>query len=433
VTGPIPPAGPVRWRAGSLLVVGAACALVAIALAIPSPVLLFLAFPLLMAPVVALAEAPRPSAPTGLRWSAEGSTSEVKIRGTVEPPAGISGRTIDLTFYRPAPLQEAVAPVLSPGEGRLDFTLEWNAPYPCLVTIPLPDVHWSDPFGLLERRLTVQSDALRVERFPPELSRIGTVRLRRTAPVPGEVRSRALGPSGEFFAIRLAVPGDTSRQVNWWASARTGRMLANDFLRERTGDILLLLDLRPTSLGNRRDRTLLSIASAAALGIAAGFLAEKSRVGLGLFDEFLTAVPLGSGRLQRYKIQKALERARVAENPGPSERLAVSLPRYFPPGTTTILLSPLADEEPLLLLTHLRRRGYPAVVLSPSPLPLLARGPRSNSADDEVAMRLLGLVRRLRLSRAWREAPVVEWPDYWSLAPLVRYLKAPPRNVRGNA
>ncbi|MCI4360471.1 MAG: hypothetical protein L3J91_02100, partial [Thermoplasmata archaeon] len=125
-------------------------------------------------------------------------------------------------------------------------------------------------------------------------------------------------------------------------------------------------------------------------------------VGLGLFDEFLTAGPLGTGRLQRFRIAQALQRAELAETPGPSERLAVSMRRYFPPGVTTVLLSPLADEESLVVVTHLHRRGYPTVVLSPSPMPLITPPADAIGPDLAATLRLMHLVRRRRIGAAWR-------------------------------
>jgi uncharacterized protein (DUF58 family) len=288
-----------------------------------------------------------------------------------------------------------------------------------------PEVHWVDPLGILEVPIRVAGDALRVERFPPEVSHVGRSRLERTTSAPGEIRSRSLGPAGEFFAVRTAAPTDTYRQINWWATARAGRLLANDYHLERTGDLVILLDLRPTSLGLERDRKLLAVSRAAALGIASGFLAQKARVGLGLFDEFLTAVPLGTGRLQQYRLQTALSHAEVAPTPGPAERLGVSMRRYFPPGVTTLLISSLADEESLLVLPHLRRRGFPSFVLSPSPVPLLPPPPANDPGDADLATRMLRLVRRAKVSEGWREAAVIEWEDYWSLAPLLNFLARP--------
>lgn len=407
-------------------------ALLAVALVARSPVPLFLALPLLLAPAASALSAPARAPHSELRWAADGSGAEVKVHGTLSRPPGLPSAQLDVTFYRPEPLREKAAPDVGRGAQGVEFTLEWTAPYPCILTIPKPNLYWRDPLGLLERRVVVDGEALRLERFPPEVGRLGPVRLRRTTPLPGEIRSRAIGPTGEFFAIRNATAWDTPRQINWRASSRSGRLLANEYLLERTGDLLLLLDLRPTSLGPVRDAKLLAISAAAAMGLASGFLRDKSRVGVGLFGEFLTAVPLGTGRLQRYRVFQMLQRATLTETPGPSERFAISLRRYFPPGVTTVLLSSLADESSLLLLSHLRRRGYPTVVLSPSPLPLLAPVTDHPSESDALAMRLLALVRRLRMSQVWRESPVIDWDQYWSLAPFLRFLTQPSHNARGS-
>jgi uncharacterized protein (DUF58 family) len=403
----------------------ASALLVLVGIVVRSPVPLLAAVPLLLAPVAAALAAPRGELEAELSWSSDGSGPEVRVAGTVRPRADGVAEGVELRLFRPSPLTETEPPTVTVDGERVRFENLWHAPYPFLATLARPEAVWSDPLGLIEIPLHLEGSALRLERFPPEVTRIGSVRLHRTTPQPGEIRSRQVGSSGEFFSVRAAAPSDTPRQINWRASARIGRLVANDFYLERTGDLLLLLDLRPSSLGADRDEQLLSVSRAAALGIATGFIADKSRVGLGLFDEFLSAVPMGTGRLQRFRIAQALQRARLAENPGPSERLAVSLRRYFPPGVTTVLLSPLADEESLVLLTHLRRRGYPTIVLSPSPIPLLTPPPGVESADDSAALRLLRLVRRQRIGEAWREGPVVEWEDYWSLSPFVRFLSVP--------
>ena len=77
----------------------------------------------------------------------------------------------------------------------------------------------------------------------------------------------------------------------------------------------------------------------------------------------------------------------------------------------------------MLIVPHLRRRGFPTIVLSPSPLSVLDLS--DSTPEDRVVARLLRLVRRRRLGEAWRQAPVIDWEDYWSLAPLVRFLQSP--------
>jgi uncharacterized protein (DUF58 family) len=413
------------WRPLAFLLYGAGAILVVAAFWARSPVPLFAALPLLLAPVSGLVMAPGEALRARLTWAADGAGAEVVLRGTIEVEGAIDARRVEVRFYTIEPLVEVAPPELEVRDTEIRFVARYRAPYPCLLIVPRPDVLWVDPLALLEIPVSLSGDALRVERFPPEVTNVGRSRLERTTSAPGEIRSRAIGSAGEFFAVRTAAPSDTYRQINWWATARSGRLLANDYHLERTGDLVILLDLRPTSLGPEKDRQLLAVSRAAALGIASGFLAQKARVGLGLYEEFLTAVPLGSGRVQQYRLQVALQRAEIAVTPGPAERLGVSMRRYFPPGVTTLLISSLADEEGLLVLPHLRRRGFPAFVLSPSPLPLFPPSPTDDHGEAALATRLLRLVRRARVGEGWREASVIEWEDYWSLAPLVDFLARP--------
>jgi uncharacterized protein (DUF58 family) len=432
-TGAGPPperSAPLQWRPRALLLYAGGALLTGFALLERDPVPLFLALPLLLGPLAAGLFLPRRRITGYIEWKDLGSGPDVRVSGRIvfDPP--VAPTSVYPTFHPPDPLIEVEAAEL--GEARqptpaLTFELHYRAPYPSLVEIPRPDAVWRDPLGLAESPITIAGGALTVERFPPEVHRIGTFQLRRTTPLPGETRSRALGGAGEFFAVRPSVAGDTVRQINWRATARAGRLLANDYLLERTGDVVLLVDLRPSALGPRRDQTLLSVARAGALGLASGFLEQKARVGLGLYGEFLEAVPLGTGRRHRYRIVQRLRAARLSPEPGPPERLAISLRQYFPPGVLTILLSSFQEEDSLLLLPYLRRRGYPAIALSPSAIPLVTATLDPSAPDDALAGRLLRLVRRRQLAEIWREAPAVDWEDYWSLSGFVRLLRRPAR------
>ena len=414
-----------RYTPAALMLYAAGAAAVVAAIAVRSPLPVFFALPLLLAPLAALLDAPAGAEPAQIEWRDSGEGPSVEIAGRLRPPPGAAAESLTVRWHRPELLTEVSPPSEVVRSGGIDFAVHWRAPYPCVLPVAWPTVAWTDPLGLADSPLVLRGEPMRVERFPPEAERIGRVRLHRTTTQPGEVRSRALGGAGEFFGVRLAVPGDSLRQVNWSATARTGALHANDFRVERTGDLLILLDLRPTSLGPARDEELSLLSRAAALGIARGFLAEKSRVGLGVYDEFLDVVPMGTGRTQTYRIRQLLSRPRAPVAPGPPERLAVSARRYFAPGVTTLLITPLVEEEAALLVSHLRRRGFPSVILSPSPLPLLA--PKVTLPVDQVAQRLMRLVRRDRLARAWQEAPVVDWTEYWTLDALVRLLRVPAR------
>jgi len=400
-----------------------------IALRTPAPLLL--AVPLLLAPIAAAVLGPG-RAPRGrAEWHVEGTGHAVEVRGQITFEAPTDARDVVAEFERPAGLSEMAPAEIDATSSALSFALHWDAANPVVVAVRPPTLTWRDPAGLVERSVVSELSDLMVERYPPDLIHIGAVRLERTIAIPGETISRGVGTSGEFFGIRDATPTEPPRRINWTASARARRLLANEFRVERTGDVLLLLDARPSSLGPRVDASLLSLSLAAAYGIAESFLREKARVGLGVYGEFLDVVPLGSGRAQSLRIRRLLLASRLTSSPGPAERCAVALRRYFPPGVTTIVFSSLADEDAAHLVPHVRRRGFPVVVLSPSPLPYFAGTHDVRGAEGELVGRIARLLRRRRLSETWRDAPVVDWEEYWSVGGLVDLLRRPGRVGRG--
>ncbi|MGB6499790.1 MAG: DUF58 domain-containing protein, partial [Thermoplasmata archaeon] len=334
---------------------------------------------------------------------------------------------VALSFARPADLIEVAPPTYRRSPGSLRFQVRWRAPYPTVARLPPPEIVWRDPVGLVERPVQGRGAPLSIDRYPAELLRLGAVRLDRVLALPGETRSRRVGSAGEFFGIRDAEPTDPPRRINWRASARWGRRLVNDFLLDRTGDVLLFLDVRPTRLGPAIDEILLGATRAAAIGITDSFAREKARIGLVSFGEFVEAVPLSSGRGHRLRMHEAIRRTRGATVAGPSERGAASLPRFFPPGVTTLLISSLTGDADPDLVLHLRRRGYPTFVLSPSPSQIRPVRSLLPAADEQLADRLERLARRQRLARVWNDAPVVDWEDFWSLGGFVRLLREPGR------
>ncbi len=414
-----------RFRPIAVPVVAAGLLLALGAVGTGRPALLFLALPLLVAPIAALAALPS-GAPGPLRyplrWSARGTGAEVDIEGTVE--AGEAGRSLALRFARPAGLEERAPPFVRRDGGTIRFRLEWRARDPLIELLPPPAATLIEPLDLAERPVELDGPPLPVERFPPEAARVRAIPYRRTTWMPGEAPSRSLGASGEFFGVRYAVPGDSPRRSNARASARLGRWCVNEFRPERTGDLLIVLDARPSPLGPDDDRALFAIGRAAAHGIAGGFLDAKDRVGVAVFGEYLDAVPLGSGRTHRHRIRRLLDASGVAGEAGPAERLAVSLRRVYPVGVTTLLISPLGGDDSFHLLPHLRQRGFGAVVLSPSPVPRLVAG-LSGRAEDRALARLIRLTRRARVARSWEEAPTLDWEDHWNLGGLEPLLRSP--------
>ena len=426
-----PPTSGLRWRPAAYVLLGAAVVLFGVGIVLRSPVPVLLAFPLLLAPLSAGLFGPRTSPPVRVEGRTDGSGRSVRVTELFTPEPPVRPEALEVAVAVPPGVTEDRPPEKVVRDGYLRLTLAWSVPDPTVMTVPAPDVIWRDPLGLVERRALVDASDLFVERYPPELHRAGAVRLRRTLALPGETMSRSVGESGEFYGIREASPGDPPRRINWRATARAGRRLVNEYALDRTGDLLILLDTRPTSLGPAVDGRLLAVSRGAAFGLAEAFLREKSRVGIASYGEFLRAVPLATGRTQRVRLRTLLLETTVADLPGPAERCAVALRRYYPPNTTTVILSPLASEEQLDLVSHVRRRGFPTVVLSPSYLPMMARRTNLVEEDEALAARFARLTRREEVARMWRDSPVVDWEDYWSLGGFVDFLRRPAARERG--
>ena len=416
--------GPLRWNRRSYLLLGAGAVLAAVAVPLRSPVPLFVALPLLFAPFASALGTAR-TVRADLAWQAGGLGAEVRIDGTVLGP--FRGEANDLVVEaRTPPGAQLSRPLeLDRTPERIRFRLAWRFREPTLTFADAPTVVWRDPIGLCERTLGGERPSLPLERYPPEVHRLVVARLDRTIPLAGETRARRIGPSGEFFGLRDALPGEPRGRINWTASARAGRMLANDYQMEQTGDVLLLLDVRPTSRDRSIDERLLAIARAGAFGIAEALLRSKVRLGYASFGEFLETVPLSSGRAHRVRVLEAIAASQLGPVAGPAERCAHSMRRYFRPGVTTVVVSSWSDDPIDDLVPYLRRQGFGPLLVSPSPLPLFRKGDQSADDDERLARRLEELERRERLSENWRFAPVVDWDDYWSLGGLVRLLRGP--------
>ena len=268
-----------------------------------------------------------------LTWISDGVGGEVHIRGRVTPgPAPPFRRSFRSFSGLPRWSNSAHRTLRYDTVGESPSTYSGKRPDPAYYAFRFRRSLGGTRSGLVDRPGRLEGSPLSVERFPPELMRIGSPPLRRTILYRERSVLERPGVPGDFFSIRTAAPTDTPRQINWRATARRGRLLANEFYLERTGDVLLLLDLRPSPLGPERDSPLVSLAAAAAYGIAEAFLDEKARVGLAFFDEFVTALPLASGRTQRYRIREALRRAHPGNFGGARGAMRDQLTSLLPPG-----------------------------------------------------------------------------------------------------
>jgi uncharacterized protein (DUF58 family) len=406
------------WRAP--LALGLSATAFVLAVEISSAPLLLFGLPFLVAPVLALVVLPSKVPRVKVRTHVETEPPPVRFRLEVQTDPALAGSVLEISQLPPEgaradPDREGQALAIGP-EGRGSVEGSWTISRPVYSAIPPPVVRWTDPLRMLSLELPVEAEAATLEVYPPETLRITRLPFRRTLLLPGESKSRARAPQGDFLSVRPYQSSDSLRQINWAATARTGSLHSNEYQAERLGEVVLALDARPAPGAEG----VLSVGRALALGLARSLLRGKIRVGLVLFGEFPDCLPLGSGPVQRVRLESRLQRARVAEVGAPLERLGVALSRHYRPGTFILWISPLTDPEAPEIGAVLPRRGFPVLVLSPSPLAL--RVP-SSTPEGRLAHRLEALQRRQVLDETWAGAPVVDWKDLDSLAPLLSYFR----------
>jgi len=218
----------------------------------------------------------------------------------------------------------------------------------------------------------------------------------------GEHGSRVPGEGGEFAEIRDYRVGDPPRRMNWRASLRWGRPLVNEGYRDRSLDLMLLMDALRDA-GTSPD-SCLDCAARAAAALARHFLMRGDRVGLLEYGAFLEALPPGRGQGHFLALLDRLARIRARESY--AFRDPRSIPEgLLPPGALVVAISPLLDERSIRILLGLRARIRDLAVLSISPVEAAARAlrrrPDLSDPLDPLALRWWALscrpvLRRLR-------------------------------------
>jgi len=284
-----------------------------------------------------------------------------------------------------------------------------------------------DPLGLGAEDATVPVTT-RVLVAPP-LEDMRHVRFapRRTRPWFGQIPSKRPGLGSEFWAVREYASGDELRRINWKATARLDRPLTNEYVGERSGDVVIVLDARQESfVGTRLDNPV-EHGVRAALGIADHVLSARNRAGLVVARNVLDRVLPAFGRKQLFRILEALVRVGTGGQ-WPFSHVARIVSRYFPTDAHVVLISPLADFTALQATIGLKAQGYDVLVVSPSPLDIQrALVPKSDAQN--LAYRILREERANLLLQLRRVSEVVDWDPRTPLAlpfrRLGRSIRAP--------
>jgi uncharacterized protein (DUF58 family) len=233
--------------------------------------------------------------------------------------------------------------------------------------------------------------------------------------------TRHIGPGVEYADIRLYVPGDQLRAVNWPVSARRGQLHVTQRLTDRAADVVVLIDGYRQPAGPATEATERVVRGAAQVVQTA--LRHGDRAGIvalgGNQPRWLGA---DIGQRQFYRVLDTVLRAgdRFEHTTTLAPRAAV------PAGAIVIAFSTLLDTEFALALINLRKRGH--VVLA---VDVLDTSPFEDEQDP-----LVDRMWALQRSAMYRDmatigVDIVSWPGDSGLEQSMGVLPDRRRRVRG--
>ncbi|RZV45663.1 MAG: DUF58 domain-containing protein [Acidimicrobiales bacterium] len=200
--------------------------------------------------------------------------------------------------------------------------------------------------------------------------------------ISGTHGSKELGRGIEYADVRPFTSGDSLREINWRASARSDELWVSQRHPDRATDVILLVDSFVES--GHDVRTTVGLAIEAAVGLAESHLAVSDRIGLVELGGLVRWVSPGTGRLQLQRLTDGLLSTGLYANAAQRD-LRVIPARVLPPRSFVVALSPLFDERFINALFMLSGRGHDVAVIE------CATVASENSSQDEgvAATRLL--------------------------------------------
>lgn len=183
---------------------------------------------------------------------------------------------------------------------------------------------------------------------------------------PGEMKLKRVGMGKEFHSIRDYNRNDPFNTINWKATARTRKLLVNQFEAESVTDVMFLLDARMVTrvgsmIDNPLERSIRFIAS-----MASSFLQSSNRVGLIIYGSTVSVFKPMGGPSALTNILHNLTNVTPSGYNTMGATISYSLP-YLDPNVPVILLSPLSEDPTIReAVKNLLGRGHPLTIISPS-------------------------------------------------------------------
>lgn len=174
---------------------------------------------------------------------------------------------------------------------------------------------------------------------------------------PGRIEDRHMGQGENLFAIRKYCDGESARLVDWKATAKTGELMARQFVREQESRFTLILDtvIHPCAGEGATGRFERAVSLAASL--ASHFSDEGAEFAFLSPQEY---VPRGMGTAHLYRILRALAIINCRPGTGPAlEDLRATLAGVM---QEPALLDTLSEKTFKIIITSKPRGSFPASI-----------------------------------------------------------------------
>jgi uncharacterized protein (DUF58 family) len=178
---------------------------------------------------------------------------------------------------------------------------------------------------------------------------------------------RRPGEGTEFERVREHIPDDPLRQVNWKATARTGRLMTSELIPERDQPLILCLDHGRLMGVGAGSLTKLDHAVNAALLLANAALRHGDRVGMLSFDDRITTLlKPRAGRSQIRALLDAVQPLRPGDTEADYDAAFGHLDEWQRRRSLLVIFTDVVDPDQSAVLlrqcARLRRRHLPLVV-----------------------------------------------------------------------
>ncbi|HHD15361.1 MAG TPA: DUF58 domain-containing protein [Euryarchaeota archaeon] len=253
---------------------------------------------------------------------------------------------------------------LSPGSRGFDYTI--NASIRGYHRIGPTFLRRWDPLFLWfkEEEIGNPSQLTVFPRISP--GRAGELILKDRKYRPGDMRLKRVGLGKEFHSIRDYTTTDPFNTINWKATARTRKLLVNQFEAESVTDVMFILDSRLVSrVGTIRDNPVERCIRFCA-SLSNELLNRSNRVGLIIYGSSVNVMKPAAGSGAHDQILHMLTNSTPAGQITLGASITYSLP-YLPPNSPIFILSAL-NEDPTIrdAVKQLIGRGHKVTIVSPS-------------------------------------------------------------------